>query len=143
MKAYCETIHMTVSAFEKSIGVANGYVNSISKSIGIDKVSLILEKYPNINIEWLLTGKGDMLKTKHTLESCMPDNESISNKEAAKQNFSTSFIDKLFAIINDKENTIREQAEEIGRLKEQIRQMNLEKGKHVSDASISGTANVG
>ena len=38
---------------------------------------------------------------------------------------------------------IREQAEEIGRLKEQIRQMTIEKGKHVSDAHISGTANVG
>lgn len=148
VKAYCETIHMTVSAFEKSIGVANGYVNSISKSIGIDKVSLILEKYPNINIEWLLTGRGEMLKTKHTLESPIPNNEPIpnnkdNNNEVPKQDSSTSFIDKLFAIINDKENTIREQAEEIGRLKEQIRQMNLEKGKPASDAYTSGSANVG
>ena len=139
---------MTVSAFEKSIGVANGYVNSISKSIGIDKVSLILEKYPNINIEWLLTGRGEMLKTKHTLESPIPNNEPIpnnkdNNNEVPKQDSSTSFIDKLFTIINDKENTIREQAEEIGRLKEQIRQMNLEKGKPASDAYTSGSANVG
>lgn len=39
--------------------------------------------------------------------------------------------------------TITQQAEEIGRLKEQIRQMNLEKGKPASDAYTSGDANVG
>ena len=32
---------------------------------------------------------------------------------------------------------------EIGRLEERIRQMTIEKEKHVSDAPISGTANVG
>ena len=40
-------------------------------------------------------------------------------------------------------NRITEQAAEIGRLKEQIRQMNLEKGKPASDAYTSGDANVG
>jgi hypothetical protein len=30
--------------------------------MGIDKLELIIEKYPNLNIEWLLTGKGEMLK---------------------------------------------------------------------------------
>ncbi|MCG9911881.1 MAG: S24 family peptidase [Flavobacteriales bacterium] len=53
---------MTISEFEHSIGVSNGYVNSISKSIGIDKLETIVEKYSNINLEWLLTGKGFMLK---------------------------------------------------------------------------------
>ncbi|WP_181256212.1 S24 family peptidase [Aurantibacter aestuarii] len=54
---------ITNSAFEQSIDASNGYINSISKSIGIDKVESILEKYPNLNIEWLLTGNGDMMKT--------------------------------------------------------------------------------
>ena len=46
-------------------------------------------------------------------------------------------------MLHDKDNTIKEQAEEIGRLKEQIRQLTIEKEKHVSDVSISHTANVG
>jgi len=37
----------------------------------------------------------------------------------------------------------KEQDREIGRLEERIRQMTIEKEKHVSDAPISGTANVG
>jgi hypothetical protein len=61
IKAYAENIGITITDFEKSIYVSNGYVNSISKSIGIDKINLILEKYPNLNLIWLLTGKGEML----------------------------------------------------------------------------------
>lgn len=62
IKAFCRAQNITVSAFEESIGVSNGYVNAISKSIGIDKIVAILEKYSNISIEWLLTGNGEMLK---------------------------------------------------------------------------------
>lgn len=63
LKSFCKAEKKTISAFEASIGVANGYVNAISKSIGVDKIEVILEKFPNINIEWLLTGKGGMYKT--------------------------------------------------------------------------------
>lgn len=52
---------MTVSEFEKAIKVSNGYVNSITKSIPPDKLSLIVDNFPLINIYWLLLGKGEML----------------------------------------------------------------------------------
>ena len=67
IKAFCKAEKTTVSAFESSIGVANGYVNAISKSIGIDKIQTILEKFPKLNIEWLLTGKGNIYKDKQHL----------------------------------------------------------------------------
>jgi phage repressor protein C with HTH and peptisase S24 domain len=63
IKTYAKCIGITITEFEESIFVSNGYVNSISKSIGIDKISLILEKYPNLNLVWLLTGRGAMLKS--------------------------------------------------------------------------------
>lgn len=139
---------MTVSAFEKSIGVANGYVNSISKSIGIDKVSLILEKYPNINIEWLLTGRGEMLKTKHTPEALIPENEPIpSNKDYKNETIKQeSPINILLAIIREKDDKLQEQAEEIGRLRERVEQLECikeAKERPVSGAQSSGLADVG
>lgn len=67
IKAFCKAEKTTVSAFESSIGVANGYVNAISKSIGIDKIQTILEKFPKLNIEWLLTGKGNIYKDEQHL----------------------------------------------------------------------------
>ena len=63
LKSFINHLNIKTTQFEKSIDASNGYVNSISKSIGIDKINLILEKYPNLNVEWLLTGKGSMLKS--------------------------------------------------------------------------------
>lgn len=63
IKKFIDTEGLSISAFEKSIYTSNGYINSISKNIGIDKLNLIIEKYPNLNLEWLITGKGSMYKT--------------------------------------------------------------------------------
>ena len=62
IKKFLKYNKITATSFEKSINASNGYINSISKSIGLDKMDLILEKYPRLNLEWLLTGKGEMLK---------------------------------------------------------------------------------
>ena len=61
LKLFIQTQNLSISEFEKSIKVSNGYVNSITKSIQPDKLSLIVDKYPLINIYWLLLGKGDTL----------------------------------------------------------------------------------
>lgn len=63
IKKFCKAEQMPISTFEESIGASNGYVNAISKSIGIDRLNTIIEKYSNLNIEWLLTGRGEMLKS--------------------------------------------------------------------------------
>lgn len=84
-----------------------------------------IEIYNDINSTWLLTGKGDIYY-----------NTSSTTTQ-------TTELSSLLALIREKEEIIREQDREIGRLEERIRQMTIEKEKHVSDASISGTANVG
>lgn len=50
------------SVFEKKVGIANGYVNGIKKSIGSDILNKIAKVYPELNIEWLISGAGEMLK---------------------------------------------------------------------------------
>jgi len=64
LKEYIKFKGMAVTSFEKSIGTANSYVNSIYKSIGSDKRDVIIEKYPDLNMDWLLTGRGEMLTVK-------------------------------------------------------------------------------
>jgi transcriptional regulator with XRE-family HTH domain len=81
IKIFIESQKMSISEFEKSISVGNGYINNISKSIGIDKLNLILEKYSNLNVEWLITGKGEMLRD-NTLENLNLDpRQSVTYKE--------------------------------------------------------------
>ena len=72
IKEFCKVEKLSVTAFETSIGVSNGYVNSISKSIGIEKLNTIIENYSNLNIEWLLTGKGPMLKSAEPIDTYKP-----------------------------------------------------------------------
>ena len=47
--------------FEESVGFSNGYVNNIAKGIGAEKLQRILNVYPDLNQQWLLTGEGEML----------------------------------------------------------------------------------
>lgn len=51
------------SFFEECIGASNGFVNSIRRSISPDKINAIKENFPDLNIDWLLTGDGEMLNT--------------------------------------------------------------------------------
>lgn len=53
---------MTVKAFEESCGMSNGYVSSMRKGLGTEKLNNVLTKYPDLNREWLLYGEGPMLK---------------------------------------------------------------------------------
>jgi len=59
-KAKCRSIR----AFEISINKKGGYLNTMLKrgSVpGADVIRLIKEVYPDVNVNWLLAGEGDML----------------------------------------------------------------------------------
>lgn len=60
---YLDFKGISKSNFGRAIGVSSAYVTSIRKSIDDEKVLRISEKYPDLNINWLLYGEGEMLKT--------------------------------------------------------------------------------
>lgn len=60
---YLDFKHISKSDFGRTIGVSSAYVTSIRKSIDDEKVLRISEKYSDLNIDWLLYGKGSMLKS--------------------------------------------------------------------------------
>ena len=65
IKEFIDFKGLSVRKFEETVGFSNGafatqYKNN--KSIGSDKIENILYSFPELNTEWLLTGKGDMLK---------------------------------------------------------------------------------
>jgi hypothetical protein len=65
IKQYLDYKGIRVGAFEKVVGMSNGSFASQlkhNKTIGVDKLENILKKYTDIDIEWLLTGEGDMIK---------------------------------------------------------------------------------
>lgn len=98
LKKFVESQKITISDFEKSINVSNGYVNSISKNIGIDKICMLLENYPNVNLEWLFTGKGEMFKTSTV--------EEVPEVKFVDTNFLLDRIEKLAVRNNELEKEL-------------------------------------
>lgn len=60
---YLDSQGISKAEFGRTIGVSSAYVTSIRKSIDIDKTKSIALNYPNLNIDWLLYGEGEMLKS--------------------------------------------------------------------------------
>lgn len=144
---------MTVNA-GLSIGLI-GKAKSSKKGMNSANIEKILLACPDINPDWLLTGRGEMLKTKRTSEEYPSHQESVSDHKVTQispteQTKSQKNSDHhppqgeiLLALLREKDEVIKQLAEEIGRLKEQIRQLTVEKEKHVSNASTGGIANAG
>lgn len=111
---------MTVAA-----GLSVGAIGKIklgkSKGMNSANIEKILYTYPQLSGEWLMTGRGDMYRTEG------PDGITIKGNN------------ELIAII-------REQAEEIGQLKERVAQLEREKAANsssVPDAALEPTAHAG
>jgi transcriptional regulator with XRE-family HTH domain len=49
--------------FEEYCGLSRSTINNIKDGISTASVYKIAEKYPELNLNWLITGKGEMLKT--------------------------------------------------------------------------------
>ena len=62
---FIEYAGLSARKFDLSIGAANGYTLRMKKnhaSIGSDVIENIIKTYPQLNVVWLLTGEGDMIK---------------------------------------------------------------------------------
>ncbi len=53
---------LSVCEFERMISAGNGYVSRIKKSIKPSRLEIISLKFPQLNIQWLLSGEGEMLQ---------------------------------------------------------------------------------
>lgn len=90
---FIKMMHLTQKAFEERCGMGNGYVNSIRKGIGPEKMQDIIREFPELNREWLLFGEGNPLK--NNTSSIIGDititggnNNNIGHRQ---QNFPTLF----------------------------------------------------
>lgn len=52
---------ITMKEFETRCGLSTGYVTSMRKGYGADKLNNVLKAFPQLNRDWLLYGEGSML----------------------------------------------------------------------------------
>jgi phage repressor protein C with HTH and peptisase S24 domain len=51
------------------VGISSGYISAGSPSIGSEIIEKIVHVYPDLNIEWLITGSGKMIRDPYGQES--------------------------------------------------------------------------
>lgn len=124
--SFIKYMGLSQAKFEKRIGVSNGFVNNMRKSIGVEKLENILREFPDLNREWLLYGEGEMLR-----ENSPKMSASASLPEAGNSGSETL----LMRIIESKDAKIEELSRRIGELEAENR---LLKEKHFRDTVAPG-----
>lgn len=99
LKTFISSVNLTNAAFEKSLGLSNGYINSMRKGLGYDKLEQISNLYTDLNMGWLLTGEGEMLKSSSPKEESAP----ITNERLL------SIIESQQRTIENLSNTLQHQ----------------------------------
>lgn len=65
MTQFIQYAGLSARQFDLSIGAGNGYTLRMKKnhaSIGSDVIETIIRTYPQLNLIWLMTGEGEMIK---------------------------------------------------------------------------------
>lgn len=122
--------------FATQLGISPSLVTEITKgrsSVGTSAIQNIVSKF-NISADWLLTGRGEMLADEQPT-SAPPKSIQVDDR--------LSNLGVTPDLITELLNRITEQAAEIGRLNELVRQLQQGKGHNASDAGSSGIANAG
>ena len=57
---YCRATGISVRQFEIKSKMSNGYVSSMRKGLGLEKLENVLNAFPDLNRDWLLYGEGKM-----------------------------------------------------------------------------------
>lgn len=92
-------------------------IKSGRKKLSVEMLRRLKLSYPSVNIDYIIMGEGEPF---------------ISDKPVVQQGETSMFLDR-----------IAEQAEEIGRLKARIEELERRRGDSASDAQTSSIASVG
>lgn len=97
-------------SFEEKCGLSNSYVANSKKgngSIGSDMIAKIMLAFPQLNIEWLCSGKGEMLKQEMLFFSEVLGNRNVAI-EIARDNSMFPIIEQgnMIAVSQESESEL-------------------------------------
>ncbi len=83
--------NMSIREFERHCGFSNGVVGALKDSLTEGRRKAIVEKFPTLNLYWLLTGEGEMLNGIASSEK----HQEIPQGELKPKEYSTSIKVRL------------------------------------------------
>ena len=123
---YLKHKKISISEFCRTIGVSNAYVSSIRKSIAPDKLQGIALNYPDLDIQWLMTGNGDMIKGNQVVNESgivFQGNSNLENSPIDNRHYYSDSPDVLRAQIDLLDERIKEKDAQIKEKDAQIKQL--------------------
>lgn len=103
-----------MKSFEQKCGLSTGYVTSMRKGFGPEKLGNVLKAYPELNREWLVYGEGDMLKSSIAQTANGDHNTQVAGNANHINNSST--LDKAIDEISQQRQLVAKSQEQIDRL---------------------------
>lgn len=76
--AFLQYKGISIKRFEEQCGLSNGYVSSMRKGFGSEKLNNVLKEFPELSREWLLYGEGEMLSTTDSPEAAAPPADKLT-----------------------------------------------------------------
>ena len=70
---------LRVKQFENICGLSNGYINSMRKGFGREKLENVLSMFPELNRDWIVYGEGEMLKPNAQSHTIISGTGNINN----------------------------------------------------------------
>lgn len=75
LETFIDSVGLSVYAFESKCGLANGTVSKMTDRSRRMTLNKIVSAFPQLNIEWLKTGFGQMLKTQKEIDATRIDSD--------------------------------------------------------------------
>lgn len=141
LQSFITFLDKSVLSFENQCGIAPGTVSKMSEKSRIKTLEKISRAYPQLNIDWLKTGEGEMLKQVPVVDFHRDNSDGDSLLDSVKilMNDPTVLekvvktedkvcslelqVQELNRIIASKEQTITAQSERIADLKDRISEL--------------------
>lgn len=134
---YIEKKKLTKTIFFNQTGIKRGFLDAdkLNQAVSDEHFAKIIATYPDINLEWLLTGKGEMLKDNGSVISqTIKGNGNISNDninipiQTTSQELSEDkeLLKELRNIIKDKDQIIADLREELKEKREELKEIKEE-----------------
>lgn len=144
IKTLADAEGVSIGTIERAIGASRGVISkAIAKGTDIQSkwLELICEKYPKYSPVWLLTGQGTMLLDPSDTPATHPPVPKNDNNEkvfaAPPQKLSQEPVNSM---VNTFLETIKQQAEEIGRLKARIEELERERPVPIAPRYVHSTS---
>lgn len=135
LKQYLKLKHLSIRTFEKMCGIGQSVLSKITTEVSEDTLGKI-EKYSDLNLEWLMTGNGNMIDVDRN-----PQIISVTgNGVQASGDFSTVARDiKIELTEKDPPQTSRKRQPSIAGLQKEIERLNTLVSKaHLEIAKLEG-----